>query len=74
MFIVTDVSPYRDGPAGVHGVLPQAAVALAELAGLASLEAVRVDDVPDVDPAALSGGRRPGAVHDRRDPVDRRAA
>jgi type 1 glutamine amidotransferase len=56
MFIVTDVSPYPDGPAGVHGVLPQAAVALSELAGLASLEAVRVGAVPDIDPAALSGG------------------
>ncbi len=56
MFIVTDVSPYRDGPAGVHGVLPQAAVALSELAGLASLEAVPVASVPDIDPAALSAG------------------
>ncbi len=35
MFIVTDVAPYPHGPAGVHGVLPQAAVALSELAGLA---------------------------------------
>jgi type 1 glutamine amidotransferase len=56
MFIVTDVSPYRSGPAGVHGVLPQAAVALGELAGLASLEPVRVTEVPAVDPGALSGG------------------
>ena len=57
MFIVTDVAPYPDGPAGVHGVLPQAAVALAELAGLASLEA-RAGDVvsPTIDPAALAGG------------------
>jgi type 1 glutamine amidotransferase len=56
MFIVTDVSPYPDGPAGVHGVLPQAAVALSELAGLASLEPVPVTDVPDVSPDALAGG------------------
>ncbi len=56
MFIVTDVSPYRDGPAGVHGVLPQAAVALAELAELASLEARRVEDVPGLDPGALRRG------------------
>ena len=56
MFIVTDVSPYPHGPAGVHGVLPQAAVALAELAGLAALDAVRVHAVPDVDPAALAAG------------------
>jgi type 1 glutamine amidotransferase len=56
MFIVTDVSPYPDGPAGVHGVLPQAAVALSELAGLASLEAVPVTDVPGLAPDALAGG------------------
>jgi len=56
MFIVTDVAPYRTGPAGVHGVLPQAAVALAELAGLASLEAVAVRAVPEVAPASLAAG------------------
>jgi type 1 glutamine amidotransferase len=56
LFIVTDVSPYPHGPAGVHGVLPQAAVALSELAGLASLEAVRVTAVPEVEPDALAGG------------------
>ena len=56
LFIVTDVSPYPHGPAGVHGVLPQAAVALSELAGLASLEAVRVAAVPEIEPAALAGG------------------
>ena len=56
MFVVTDVAPYRHGPAGVHGVLPQAAVALAELAGLASLDAVRVGEVSEIDPAALAGG------------------
>ncbi|HLN43883.1 MAG TPA: ThuA domain-containing protein [Acidimicrobiales bacterium] len=56
LFIVTDVSPYPHGPAGVHGVLPQAAVALSELAGLAALDAVRVHAVPDVEPAALAAG------------------
>jgi type 1 glutamine amidotransferase len=56
MFIVTDVAPYPDGPAGVHGVLPQAATALAELAGLASLEARPVDGVDRIDPGALAGG------------------
>jgi type 1 glutamine amidotransferase len=56
MFIVTDVSPYTDGPAGVHGVLPQAAVALSELAGLASLEALSVNDVPGLAPRALADG------------------
>jgi len=56
MYIVTDVAPYPHGPAGVHGVLPQAAVALAELAELASLRAVRVGAVPEIDPAALAAG------------------
>jgi uncharacterized protein len=56
MFIVTDVAPYAHGPAGVHGVLPQAATALTELAGLASLEPVRVGAVTEVDPAALAAG------------------
>ena len=32
MLIVTQVAPYVDGPAGVHGVLAQAATGLAELA------------------------------------------
>ena len=40
LFIVTQVAPYGDGPAGVHGVLPQAAVALAELGAMAGLEPV----------------------------------
>jgi len=56
MFVVTDVAPYVHGPAGVHGVLPQAATALAELAGMASLDAVKVGDVADVEAAALAGG------------------
>jgi hypothetical protein len=56
MFIVTDVAPYPHGPAGVHGVLPQAATALSELAGLSSLEPVRVGAVPELDPAALAAG------------------
>jgi hypothetical protein len=56
LFIVTEVAPYPDGPAGVHGVLPQAATALAELAALASLTAVPVATVADIEPAALAGG------------------
>ncbi len=56
LFIVTDVAPYPDGPAGVHGVLPQAAVALGELAGLSSLEAVPVGAVHEVEPDALARG------------------
>lgn len=56
MFIVTEVAPYPDGPAGVHGVLPQAATALAELAGLAGLAPAPVAGVADIDPAALAAG------------------
>lgn len=56
MFIVTHVAPYGDGPAGVHGTLPQAAVALAELADLAGLEPVAVVDPTAVEPARLAGG------------------
>jgi len=56
LFIVTDVAPYRHGPAGVHGVLPQAAVALAELAGLAGLTPAPVRSVAELVPAALDAG------------------
>ena len=56
LFIVTDVAPYPDGPAGVHGVLPQAATALGELAGLASLTPVPVASVADIAPEALASG------------------
>ena len=37
MLIVTQVAPYADGPAGVHGVLSQAATGLSELADLPGL-------------------------------------
>ncbi len=56
MFIVTEVAPYVDGPAGVHGVLGQAATALLQLAGLAGLEATVVDDVSDLPPVMLENG------------------
>jgi uncharacterized protein len=56
MLIVTQVAPYVDGPAGVHGTLPQAATALAELADLAGLTPLPVTDVRDVSPALLAAG------------------
>jgi type 1 glutamine amidotransferase len=56
MFIVTQVAPYPDGPAGVHGVLVQASAALAELAHLAGLEPVPVTDVADLAPIDLTRG------------------
>ncbi len=56
MYIVTQVAPYVDGPAGVHGVLGQATTGLAELARLSDLEPVAVADVADVAPAELDNG------------------
>jgi type 1 glutamine amidotransferase len=54
MLIVTQVAPYADGPAGVHGVLGQATTALAQLAELAGLSPVVVDDVRDLSPHQLA--------------------
>jgi len=53
MLIVTEVAPYADGPAGVHGVLSQAATALTELASLHSLDAHVVTDVGTLTPEQL---------------------
>ena len=53
MLIVTQVAPYADGPAGVHGVLGQATTALAELAEHAGLSPVVVADVRDLSPLEL---------------------
>jgi type 1 glutamine amidotransferase len=53
MLIVTQVAPYADGPAGVHGVLGQATTALAELAEHAGFSPVVVDDVRDLSPLQL---------------------
>jgi uncharacterized protein len=57
MLIVTQVAPYVDGPAGVHGTLTQATTALSELAGLASLKPVSVPDVRDLPAEQLAGAR-----------------
>ena len=51
--IVTQVSPYRDGPAGVHGVLGQAATALCELSAMVGLDPAVVPEVRDVAPLDL---------------------
>ncbi len=55
LWAVTQVSPYLDGPAGVHGVLGQATVALSELARMADLEPVAVTDVADLPASDLGG-------------------
>jgi type 1 glutamine amidotransferase len=53
LLFVTQVAPYRDGPAGVHGVLDQASVGVAQVGELNGLVARRIDDVRTMDPAAL---------------------
>jgi uncharacterized protein len=57
MLIVTQVAPYTDGPAGVHGTLAQATIGLSELAGLAGLSPTAVADVRDVSPDQLAAAR-----------------
>ena len=56
LLFTTQVAPYRDGPAGVHGVLMQAATAMAELAGRHGLEPVVTDDVSALSPGVLDEG------------------
>jgi uncharacterized protein len=57
MLFVTQVAPYRDGPAGVHGVLDQAAVGVAQLGEMSGLEAQRVDDVRALPVDAIRDAR-----------------
>lgn len=57
LLFVSQVAPYRDGPAGVHGVLEQAAAALAQIAELHGLRAVHVRDVRDLHTGAISDAR-----------------
>jgi type 1 glutamine amidotransferase len=45
LLFVTQVAPYSDGPAGVHGVLDQAAVGVGQVAEMHGLRPRRVDDV-----------------------------
>jgi len=54
---VTQVAPYRDGPAGVHGVLDQSATAVTQLAESAGLSGRTVTDVRTVDPDDLANVR-----------------
>ena len=57
LLFVTQVAPYVDGPAGVHGVLDQAAIGVAEVAELNGCSPKRVDDVRDLDPGVLAATR-----------------
>lgn len=54
LLYVTQVAPYRSGPAGVHGVLDQSAVAIAELAESAGLRFRHVTDVRHLEEGALA--------------------
>lgn len=57
LLFVTQVAPYRDGPAGVHGVLDQAAVGVGQVAELHGLGPTRVDDVRVLAPEDLEQAR-----------------
>jgi uncharacterized protein len=57
MLIVTQVAPYVDSPAGVHGTLAQATVGLSQLADMAGLRPVAVSDVRDVSPDVVAAAR-----------------
>ena len=57
LLFVTQVAPYADGPAGVHGVLDQAAVGVAQVAEMHGLQPRRVDDVRTIDPSDLARAR-----------------
>jgi type 1 glutamine amidotransferase len=57
LVFVTQVAPYADGPAGVHGVLDQAAVGVAECGELAGLAPHRSDDVRTLDHELLESAR-----------------
>jgi uncharacterized protein len=57
LLFATQVSPYADGPAGVHGVLDQAAVGVAQIAEMHGLTAQRVDDVRGLPVDAIRDAR-----------------
>jgi uncharacterized protein len=57
LLYVTQVVPYLDGMAGVHGVLDQSATAVAEVAGAHGLAPERVDDVRRLAASALRSAR-----------------
>ncbi len=65
LLFVTQVAPYANGPAGVHGVLDQAAVGVGQIAELHGLVPRRVDDVRTLEPSDLNDAARARAVHDR---------
>jgi uncharacterized protein len=57
LVFVPQVAPYADGPAGVHGVLDQAATAVAQLADMHDLATIVTADVRELDDDLLAGAR-----------------
>ncbi len=57
LLFVAQVAPYRDGPAGVHGVLDQAAAGVAQVAEMQDLAPRVVDDVRDLPVDSLADAR-----------------
>jgi uncharacterized protein len=57
LLFVTQVAPYSSGPAGVHGVLDQAAAGVSEVAEINGLRTQRVHDVRDLEDGALAHAR-----------------
>jgi type 1 glutamine amidotransferase len=57
LLFVTQVAPYATGPAGVHGVLDQAAVGVGQVAELHGLAPRRVDDVRALAASDLKDAR-----------------
>ena len=57
LLFITQVAPYADGPAGVHGTLNQATVGVGECAELSGLGSRRVDDVRALELGALEQAR-----------------
>jgi uncharacterized protein len=57
LIYVTQVAPYRDGPAGVHGVLAQSVTAMAQLAEAAGLDFRSVPDVRNLAVDELTAAR-----------------
>jgi type 1 glutamine amidotransferase len=57
LLFLTQVAPYLDGPAGVHGVLQQATVGAVQIAELHGLRGQPVADVRDLDDDDLTSAR-----------------
>jgi uncharacterized protein len=57
LLYVTQVAPYRDGPAGAHAVLGQSATAMGQLAEMVGLTCRHVTDIRGLSGGELAGAR-----------------